>query len=90
MSAIAICHGTSGKHDGEIGPHCPLLLYAGDSDTALQAEQEHGEYRVTNRYYDGIIGASAYALEEAELDESPACVDCGAIIDHWEHKGVSA
>lgn len=89
MSAIAICNNPRGKRGEEIGPHCPLLLYAGGSEgpeTTVQVEQRCGEYVITNRYYDGVVGVDSTDAVDAEADDSPICGECGAPIEQWQHE----
>lgn len=77
--SIAICKGP----DGHGADHAPLLLYAGDGDEAMQAEQGPDGYTVTRMRFDGVMDSLGVA--EAEVDESPICAACGCCIDHWDH-----
>lgn len=80
--SIAICTG-----EGKLAEHCPLELRCDSGqDVPIIAEQRHGEYVITNRYADGIVGVSDEDMTEAEVDEQPLCGDCGSLIDHWEHE----
>lgn len=65
-----------------IGPHSPLMLYAGyDPETCMQAEQDRTGYWINGRRADGVYDSTG--LEDAESDDSPSCVCCHGFVSRW-------